>query len=208
MSLKKKIQLKSEFDLMIDGFKEELKESKCVLRRLTGVTNKNGIPLDWIRIIEGNRYNSGEIIYIVNFHKNKKKGDVTECDCGCEWEHGESSESEDEIPYTFSGSHCDNDLKKAIHEALIDANKWDRCQSCFVYSTKIMNHQCVGCILNAQIIKDSPPNEKFECVICKTEKLNFHKKTLKCGHDQFCLDCIKKLKKPECPLCRSKITSI
>jgi len=196
MSLNKKLQLKPNFDLLINDFKNELANRSFVNRPLHHFTNKNGLPLNWIRVQkchhEHNRYRCSNE-YTVFFHKDRKKGDFNEID----------SEDEDDLSdYVFSSRASDSDLKKAINKSLLNADKWDRCSECSVYSNSIVNHKCTSCILNTKIIEETPQNEKFECIICKIEKLNIHKRKLKCNHDRFCEHCIKKLEKNECPLCR------
>ena len=83
-------------------------------------------------------------------------------------------------------------LERAWIKALEEFNTKTRCLDCD--SILRVGDPCVSCCIREMIATK-------ECIICKENKHNFYQ--LCCGHS-FCKDCIKKIKRCKCPLCRAR----
>lgn len=184
------------FDLLIDDLTEELKNKDNIDYRLRGFANANKINIDSITL---RRYVHKNISnYICQFRRDRRLNEVAECD----YLSDDEDELDDRDMYVVTGHSNDPDIRVAINKALIDLNKWDRCQDCSVYVSKTIDNKCISCILNAKIISEKSEDEIYECVVCKMDKLVSNKKKLQCGHDEVCQNCIKKILDDKCPLCR------
>lgn len=94
---------------------------------------------------------------------------------------------------------------------LISSNA--RCSSCFNWNLNEDN-ECIGCKISQRFPKSKNPikfgqYKQLECALC-LENLDNNKKICyieKCNH-YYHLECISKIKKSECPTCKSHINFI
>src|SRR5437762_2900126 len=73
------------------------------------------------------------------------------------------------------------------------------------YTKNLMvKHQCLSCVMSAELTAKASPEQKFECLICKVTKLKSFDVQLPCGHSSFCLQCVRKWEQNLCPICRQE----
>lgn len=208
---KHRITLKadSDFDLLLQSLEADIKHDNVhYMRCLHDYTNRNGIALDTLSIRRSgyqNANNTHITIYHVRLSKLRRNGDFNESDSQ---RLDDDDDDEFEIEYVINAYEADYTLRGAIESAMAAADRWDRCQECDVYSSKIVNHKCPSCIMMSHKLQTAAVEEKFECLVCHRERFNRQCAKLPCcKQDGICDRCIKKVQNRSCPLCRAPLDS-